>query len=810
MNLITRIVVFLFIVLNVVNAQTSLNTNMTVGKIKFEGLLNAQKDEVIRLIDFKEGTAFNQDTLNDALKKLYTLDMFKSVQADITNVSNSVQVKFIVEENVFIRTVKYEGWSSISREDIMKLSEMVDDSYFTEAKAKRSAQAIQNKYIESGFIDAVVSYKLTVVDVRKNKYDLTFKIDEQKKIVVEKIKFSGNKEVKSNDVKNAMKTKEKFLIFVDGVLKQEDFELDRDMILQFFQHKGFIDAEIKRYEWKIEELDNDKHKAIVVYIDVEEGTKYKTGKITVTGNTLFQSSELMAYADLKTDETYDKIKMDMMRMSIYNKYSDNGHLYANVSLVMNRDLTNFIVDSELVISEGPRAHIESVSISGNTKTLDKVIRRELIMSDGELYVQRKVRQTYERLMQMQYFSDVQMNYLPGSAEGLINLDVGVKEQRTGLFTVGLGYGTESGFNTSASIAENNWFGTGRSITLKGEYGQRAQSLAVSFMEPWIFDDPTFLNVSLGYSRFKYNNIMADSSGIGIVDGTTINYITSPNTPPVSTSTNTNVYYRQTISLGTSISRRFFVYWTGSVGLATSIYQDYDANFNNPLYWDGVKWGTNQTLIDSLIKGWSFKNTLSLSASLNSTDHPLTPTYGNKFNFDIISVGGILGGNNHFIKNKITFDAYFNPVWKIVLAFHANYEFLFPQITGQPIKYDLPDMMYFDGMMEMRGFSGYALRGEAKNFYSAELRFPFIPEIWGVFYGDFGAIWAKNQDWAPFKENGYLYSFGPGIQINIPMLPIRFYMAKKGYYSTALQQFQFVGQQQFWTDWTPVVSIQGLF
>ncbi len=499
----------LFIAIQFSYSQDVNYKDKKIQEIKFDGLINARPEELKQIIDIKEGDNYNSEMINKALKKLFFLDMFKNAKADIIEGTNGLIINFIVEENYYIRFVKFEGNDEVSSDDLLKVISFTQNSFFTDNKLNNSLIAIQNKYISEGFIDVIVTKKFVLVDVKKQTFDLVFNISPKKKIVVEKINITGCTNVKADEIKGIMKTKERFFIFVSGVLKEEDFNKDKQNVIDLYQHKGYIDVNINKFEWKIEQLEQDKHKAIVVYIDLTEGEVYKTGKISITGNTLFQTKELQALVDLKQGDVYDKVKMDKTRMDIYNKYSDNGHLYANVSLVMNKEITNKIIDSELIVSEGPRAHIESISISGNTKTLTSVIKREFYFEEGELYIQRKLRMTYETLMQLQYFSDIRFVPLPGSDEGLIDLDVTVEEARTGLITFGLGYGTESGFNVSAQISERNLFGTGRILSVKGNWGQKALGFEISFEEPWLFDEPLYAGISIGYSRYLIENIPAD-------------------------------------------------------------------------------------------------------------------------------------------------------------------------------------------------------------------------------------------------------------------------------------------------------------
>lgn len=791
--------------------QPAFYANPVIADIRFQGLMNSQPSELMGIIRLKVGANFDETALNRSLKTLYALDKFSDAKADVTESTNGLIVTFILKENPLIRKVTIEGTTGFRRSDIADLVTIPENSYFTEAKMNKTIQAIIDKYENDGFVEVTVTNELVPVDEAKNIYDLVIKVKEGNKIVVEQIYVAGTMNISSADVRAIMQTKEKVFILQSGVLKPEAFLQDRSRIMQLYQQRGYLDMNIVQYEWQIEELgEGDKaHKAIVVYIGIEEGRQYTTGSISITNNVIFGTDELMKYIPLKEGDVYDAIKMEYAKYQIYNRYSDQGHLYANVSLIQDKDPTNHVVNTEIVIYEGPRAHIETITITGNDKTKRVVISRELLFREGELYIQRKVRQSYEKLVYLQYFSDIQFIPGPGSAEGLINLNIQVAEQRTGLITMGVGYGTESGLNASGTVSEKNLFGTGRTLSFKGEYGVYRQLVELSFQEPWLFQTPTFFNISFSFSRYLYDNVPTDDNGDGIIDNTTnsFNYVDNPTTE-LDDYESTNKYYKLNFSTGFSISRNFLIYCSSFISYTFSMYRYMDATFTTPLIYDD-EWQVNTDLIEALQREWTRKHTVGLGFSFNNADSPINPLHGLSFDMNAYYIGGVFGGDISYIRPKLSLSWYWNPFWKIVLALHASTDFMLPQFDGT-FKYDTADMLYFDGVYEMRGWQNYAKYGEAKVFYSSELRFQIYgQELWGLLFADLGNLWGSHESWS-FDSYGYLYSFGIGVKINIPQLPIRLYLARKGYYDSDLQQWQLQGSQEFFENWQIVFSIQGLF
>lgn len=797
-------------------AQVVFYKNPVVREIQFQGLINSKAKDLENIIYIKTGKAITDEALNRSIKILFGLDRFSDVKVDVAEDSRGLTVTFIVKENAFIRTVNYQGSRAKSKDDLEEASLVSDDSYYNLGKIKKTILQIKKLYEEDGYIEVKVDHKLLPVNKDNNSFDLVFEITEGKKVVVESIVVTGNEKIKTGEIKGIMQTKEKAFIFRPGVLKEEEFKEDKSRILAYYAQKGYIDARVLRFDWQIESVGNDEHKAIVVYVDVQEGDQYTMGTVSITNNVLYSTRELLAEITLKEGDVYNQTRMDMARFNIYNKYSDNGHLYANVSMLQDKDLSNRIVNTRIVVYEGPRSHIESISFEGNEKTKTYVMKRELLFTEGELYIQRKVRQSYERLVQLQYFKDVQFVPSPGSSEGLINMDIKVEEQRTGLITFGVGYGTESGINGSAQVTEKNFLGTGRTIGFKGEYGQRRQLLEISLQEPWMFNSPTYLGFSISYSHYLYDNIPTDNNNDGIIDGTNFNYI-SNSTTPLTGFVSDYAYTRQNFAIGMNISRRFLVFWSTYLSYSFNVYEDRSDNITNALTF-GTLWSVNTNLNTALTNIKTIKNTIGFGIARNTTDNPLSPTRGMMLNLDVFYNGGFMGGRIHYIRPKFNFNLYFTPLWKLVFAFHVSTEFLLPQLGPEQLFVkDYADLLWFDGVYEMRGYQNNVARGESKVFYSTELRFPIYEPgigLWGLFFFDLGNLWTHYNDWS-FNGNGYLFSFGLGIRINIPMIPIRLYLARRGYYDAVDQRWRLqadsTGNEGFFNnDWNVVFSIQGLF
>ncbi|URA09875.1 outer membrane protein assembly factor BamA [Thermospira aquatica] len=801
---------FFFLFLGVVTGSIAQEGNI-VQEVVFEGLQNMPLSEMRGLVTIKKGDMFLVDNINESVKNLFKTGKFEDIRVERERLTNGYRLIYKVKENPYVRWIRFKNPGFLSVEDMKSAIPIKEEGYFTESMISESIAIIKQKYISEGFRDVSIDVQKEPYDVKKrtNAYDITFVVDAKKKVVVEKIIITGNEAVKAGEIKNAMKTKEKFWFVVSGVLKEDEFEEDEKLIQYLYKKKGYFDVKINRHTWYVTNVGKDNHPAIYVEIDIAEGEKYFTGNISIENNTIYSTEDLRSLVSLKEGSVYDYIQMEMGRYAIYSRYADNGYLYANVILIPEKRENTNVIDSRLMIYEGKRAHIEKILITGNTRTKTKVIQRELIFQEGEMYVNRKVEQTKNRLMQLEYFSDVQVNPFPGSAEGLVNLNIDVEETRTGLFTFGVTYGFESGFSAYLQVSEKNFLGTGRTVTARGEWAERRQSISLGFQEPYLFDQPISAGVSLGYSRDWFKSVPTDDDGDGVIDGSDFNYHDNPSNS-LTTLTNDKQYYRDSINLGINLGRRFGIYWQGGFSLGTSFYQDTGANFTLPLTFSD-HWDTNVTLQDDLKKGWRFRNYFGLSATRNSTDNPFEPTRGSIFQANLTSYGGILGGESHFIKTKFFYSTYFNPIWKIVLAYNISTEFLLPQFMNGLKEYAANEVLRYDGIWELRGWMGLVRGGESKLYNSFELRYQIYQIwVWGVFICDVGNLWSTWSGIAPLNPEGTMFSFGPGIRLNIPGFPLRFYLVRRGYYDSQEKRFRFEKTDEFFSDWQFVFSIQGMF
>lgn len=792
----------------------SQDVSKTIAEIKFQGLKSTSESDVLNAIQLRPGDTFTTEKLNFALKDLYAMQRFQTARVEVNNTKFGAVITFIVSEESLIDKIIFEGVSRFKSGKLKDEIDLKEGMAFREAAVRASVYTLKQYFEKEGNLEAEVTYRLAPIKQLPGQYDLIFEVAEGPKIVVQDIIFTGNESFKANKLQGIMKTKKKLWIFRSGVLKEDEFALDKDIIQAFYQENGFMDMTISNFSWNIEDIAvtnkqgeiTKKTRGIVLRIDIKEGLSYTVGDFSFENNTIFSDKELFQFITLKKGDTYNKTLVEQARALIYKKYADRGYLFANISAIQEKRTAN-IIDTVFVVYEGSRAHIENINVRGNTKTLPSVIKRYLQIKEGELYINNKLEQSYNRLMQTQFFSDVRVEPSPGSADGLVNVDFVVTEQQTGMIEFLVGYGTVSGFSGGIKLSEKNMFGRGLQISIRGEYGENRQLGEITFTEPSIFNSPFSISFIVGVFNNQYVDMPTDENRDGIIDGTDFDYVLDAD-GVLNSYESDNKYTRLSFRIGLAVGIQFAVYWNANVGYEINIFRDYQATFSTPLKYDGI-WQIDDNLIDSLVdgeNGWTLQTSIYTTLRFNNTDGGLWPTKGiNTAVFASFS-GGILGGDIHFINLTYSFDYYIKPFWELTVAFHYDMGFLFPQI-GQKFSFRDANLMNFDGVYKMRGWLNYLTKGEGSSYFSIETRIPIWSFIGAVAFWDYGAIFANWEDFS-WRRPNYIMSFGLGLAINLPVLPIRLYAARPVEWRGT--SFQLANNPNFWEGWEFVFSIQGLF
>lgn len=475
-------------------------TSLTVREIKIEGQRKLEKDAILVRLKTHVGDKYEADSIREDVLSLFRLGYFNDVQVDRQINGTTVDLTYRVTEKPSMQEIVFEGNTELKSDELTEPSGIKAYQILNEAKIKEAVEKIQKVYEDKGFFLAKVDSRIE--DIKKDEsVKVTFTIREGEKVKVKKVQFVGNKKLSDFYLKDRMFTKEEgYFSFISssGAYKQESFERDILALRYTYYNQGYIQAKVERPQVSV----TPDKKGIYLTIRVEEGNQYSVGEVDFAGDLLFSKKEL--FDSIKIDKNgifaYDVLQKDLGELQA--KYGDLGYAYANVIPRWSFNEPEKKVNLIFEIDKGNKVYFGRIDAVGNTKTRDKVLRRELKIREGELYNETNRRQSLENIQRLGFFDEVNFKTsTPTDRLDVMNVEIVVKERNTGQVQVSAGYGTSSGFTFGGSVQQTNFLGKGQnlgvSLNVAGEY----QVYDLSFTEPYFRDT----DWSLGARVFQSSN-----------------------------------------------------------------------------------------------------------------------------------------------------------------------------------------------------------------------------------------------------------------------------------------------------------------
>jgi outer membrane protein insertion porin family len=451
-------------------------------------------------IKSKEGEVYSPKTLEQDLKNVYQMGYFRDVQIESEDGPEGKEITFAVTEKPTVREIKIVGNAKVRTDDIQKVIGMRPKYILNEKQVKDDVDKIKKVYSDKGFYSAEISSKIT--EPTPDEAVVSYQIKENEVSKIAKISFTGNKALRSKDLKKVMGTKEKSilsLITSIGIFKEDVLQKDIDQLTAFYYNQGYIQAKVGNPE-----ITHEKNK-IYITIPIDEGKQFKVGNVDIQGDILGEKSSLSK--DLKTisGKVFSSNALHDDIVALTDLYADQGYAYADISPLTKINPESQVVDVTFEISQGEKVYIEKINISGNTRTRDKVIRREIRLAEGELYSTSKIKRSKQEVNNLGFFKEVNFTTGKGSANDKIVLNVGVEERPTGSFSIGAGYSSVDALVGMFQISQNNLFGKGQQLNFQASLGGRSTRFNISFTEPWFRDTRT----SAGVDAFKWDREYED-------------------------------------------------------------------------------------------------------------------------------------------------------------------------------------------------------------------------------------------------------------------------------------------------------------
>jgi len=470
----------------------------TISEIEIQGNRKIETAAILGKLSTQKGTKFDSDTVKADIRAIFTLGYFENIEVEREETAGGIKLTYILKEKPIISAIEYEGLDAIDKDETRELVLVKEYEVVDFAKLNQSVEKLSQKYEEKGYYLSDIRYEI-VPDEARNEAKIVFRVQENDKIQVKQINIIGAKVVPAEDLKKVMQTKEGGAFsWITGSGSYREAIFDRDIAAMTFYYGtlGYVKARFGKPEVTV----SPDRKFIYLTFGVEEGDQYFVGDINFSGDLLFTRAELEEDIKLVKGEVFntDTLRRETLRYT--DKYSDLGYAFANVVPQPNIHEDTKTVDVTFDVDRGERVYIGRITITGNTRTKDKVIRRELKMREGELFNGTKKRESRENVMRLGFFDGVDFHQsTPKHAPNVVDIEIKIKERSTGQLVVGAGYASgDIGFTAQAQLSQNNFLGNGQvaSFSAQIQTGRSFYEFNLSFQEPYIGSTAWSLGVDL--------------------------------------------------------------------------------------------------------------------------------------------------------------------------------------------------------------------------------------------------------------------------------------------------------------------------
>jgi outer membrane protein insertion porin family len=483
-----------------------------IDRVQVQGNRRVESETILSEIRSRAGQPLVLETISDDIRRVYELGYFDDIRVDARQTTQGeVVVTFIVAEKPAIDEIVYVGNDEVSTDDIEEVVDLRRFAILNVSQVNANAEKIRDLYHEKGYFLAEVDYEIAPRPGRPDLAVVTFRIREYAKVQVKQITFLGNRNIASEDLRAIMATREgHWLSFLSqfGSFRERDFEIDLQRLTAYYYDQGFVQVAVSMPQIR---LSRDK-RFLYITVQIDEGDQHFTSSVDVTGDLLADRDDLRAMTSLAPGEvfSYGTMRRDMEALRTF--YMDAGYAYVNVSPLTRVDPATKTVDVAYDIQQGNQVYIGRIEVVGNTKTRDRVIRRELRLEEGQLYSQTALDVSRARVGRLGYFEGVDITSQRGARDDVIDLRVEVRERATGTFQLGAGISSQENFIFNAQIAQNNLFGRGQSLGFNVQASSIRTLFNLQFTEPWLFDSRWQFAVDLYNFDFVYQDFSRRSTG----------------------------------------------------------------------------------------------------------------------------------------------------------------------------------------------------------------------------------------------------------------------------------------------------------
>lgn len=701
-----------------------------IRSVVVQGTQRIEVDSVRSYMTLTEGDPFDPERIDRSLKALYDTGLF----ADVTIRQDGDTLVVRVVENPIINRIAFEGNRKLKQDQLSSEVQLKPRTVYTRTKVQADVKRILDLYRRNGRFAATVEPK--IIQLEQNRVDLVYEISEGQPTYVRRIAFVGNRRYAEDNLREVLQTKEERwyrFLSSDDTYDPDRVTYDRELLRRFYLKRGYADFRVAS---AIAELTPDREGFFITYT-LDEGERYKFGKSTITSSLRdLKVEDLQPLVVSQEGDWYNADQVEDIVQKLTDAIGTKGYAFVDVRPQVNRNRDTKIIDVTYDIQEGPRVFVERIDINGNVRTLDKVIRREFRLVEGDAFNTAKLRRSRERLKDLNFFEKAEVTNVPSdTAPDRTVIKVDVQEKSTGELSFGVGWSSQIGPLLEASIRERNLLGRGQDVTLSGTLAASRSQLNFSFTEPYFLDH----DIAAGFDLFAVVRENETSSS----------------------------YNSRTIG--------------GDTRMAYAINDHLRQDWKYTLKQDKVTNvdSTSPYILEQL--GSRVTSSVATGLTYDQRDSRIDPGEGYFLRSSAEFAG--LGGDARYIRGMLSGGQYFTLADKVVLALTTSNGY----IAGLGQKVRITDR-FFVGGDSLRGFAtggvgprdkntGDALGGVWMATGSAQVRFPLgLPEEFGVTgeaFTDVGTVGPTdvNDSSGVEQSSAMRMSIGVGVGWKSPMGPL---------------------------------------
>ena len=682
------------------------------------------------------GQPYSDIIAEQDIRNLYSTGSVQNVRIFGAPEGDGIKVTVVVQTRPIVNEIQIDGAERIKAKALRKDIAVKINQPAKEDDLEKGRQKIIERYQAHGFTDVDVKFRIEPIDQKRGTSRVVYTVTEGVHGAIEAVRFEGNEHFSDKILRKQMKTKGKWIFsFIDksGRLDEAQLQLDMTSIREFYQNHGYMDVQLSDAR-----KEREKNGPLQIVIGVNEGPQYHVGRITADGYKATTIEKLRAIMKLKEGDVYSPKAIHDDAKAIADNYGTGGYVDLNV-LPQNKPAGAGRIDVHYQIEEGGRSFVQRINIVGNTRTKDKVLRREVLVAPGDVFNTVRVDVTKKRLENLGFFSKVETYPEDTTVDGRKDLTIQVEEKRTGSLNFGAGFSTVDSIVGFVELTQGNFdilnwpyfTGGGEKFRARIQYGASRQDLELGLTEPWFLDR----RLSLGGQAFYHE----------------ASYLSS-------------VYNQSNLGFSIEARKPLGSWMSASLGYRLESIDIFDLNSSVS---DELKAEAGQYTKSQVTAGWVYDH----------RDNPFLSRHGQRVSLTTYVAGGPIGGTEQIYGFDAEGSQYFHLPWDLILLLNGEAASVDSWGSGDRVR--ISDRLFLGGSNNLRGFNfrdvgpkdknGEPLGGLSMARATIEVTFPIVVKARGAFFYDTGIL-----DTGAFKfgTDHYASDVGFGLRLDLPIGPLR--------------------------------------